>query len=78
MESVVHFIQYYLSFFFIADPPKVRLSLGSNIDPEAISEGNDIYMDCEIRANPRAYKVEWSHNVNIFTNNLKITVRYKS
>ena len=23
-------------------------------------------MDCEIRANPRAYKVEWSHNVNIF------------
>ena len=49
---------------FIADPPKVRLSLGSSIDPEAISEGNDVYMDCEIRANPKAYKVEWSHNVS--------------
>ena len=49
---------------FVPDPPRVRLSLGSNIDPEAISEGNDVYMDCEIRANPRVYKVEWSHNVN--------------
>ena len=46
-----------------SDPPKVRLSLGSSIDPKAISEGNDVYMDCEIRANPKAYKVEWSHNV---------------
>ena len=56
---------------FISDPPKVRLSLGSSINPESISEGNDVYMDCEIRANPKAYKVEWSHNVrnkNIFTN----------
>ena len=41
----------------------MRLSLGSSIDPKAISEGNDVYMDCEIRANPKAYKVEWSHNV---------------
>ena len=48
---------------FISDPPKVRLSLGSSINPESISEGNDVYMDCEIRANPKAYKVEWSHNV---------------
>ena len=48
---------------FFADPPKVRLSLGSSINPESISEGNDVYMDCEIRANPKAYKVEWSHNV---------------
>ena len=48
---------------YFSDPPKVRLSLGSSIDPKAISEGNDVYMDCEIRANPKAYKVEWSHNV---------------
>ena len=40
------------------------MSLGSSIDPDAISEGNDVYMDCEIRANPRVYKVEWSHNVS--------------
>ena len=49
----------------------MRLSLGSSINPESISEGNDVYMDCEIRANPKAYKVEWSHNVRnkiTFTN----------
>ena len=57
----------YINLFFyicFSDPPKVRLSLGSSIDPDAISEGNDVYMDCEIRANPRVYKVEWSHNVS--------------
>ena len=57
----------YINFFstyVFSDPPKVRLSLGSSIDPDAISEGNDVYMDCEIRANPRVYKVEWSHNVS--------------
>jgi len=54
MENTVQLTVHY--------PPKVRLSLGSSIDPDAISEGNDVYMDCEIRANPRVYKVEWSHN----------------
>ena len=49
----------------------MRLSLGSSIDPKAISEGNDVYMDCEIRANPKAYKVEWSHNVRKKIHTLK-------
>ena len=53
--------------FFFSDPPKARLSLGSSIDPDAISEGNDVYMDCEIRANPRVYKVEWYHNVSYYS-----------
>ena len=51
-------------FYFFADPPKVQLSLGKNIDPLSIAEGNDVYLDCAIKANPRAYKVEWMHNVS--------------
>ena len=29
-----------------------------------IAEGNDVYLDCAIKANPKAYKVEWLHNVS--------------
>ena len=60
---VILFSDQFQTLLYFSDPPKVRLSLGSSIDPKAISEGNDVYMDCEIRANPKAYKVEWSHNV---------------
>ncbi len=42
------------------------MALGSSIDPSGIAEGNDVYMDCEIKANPKAYKVEWNHNVSEF------------
>ena len=49
---------------YFSDPPKVKLNLGSGIDRNRISEGQDVYMDCEVRANPRIYKVEWIHNVS--------------
>ena len=48
------------------DPPRVKLNLGNGIDRKRISEGQDVYMDCEIRANPRIYKVEWIHNVSFY------------
>ena len=51
-----------------SDPPRVKLNLGSGIDRNQISEGQDVYMDCEIRANPRFYKVEWIHNVSCISN----------
>lgn len=47
-----------------ADPPKASLSLGRSIDPSRISEGSDVYLDCEIRSHPKAYKVEWRHEVS--------------
>ena len=61
-----------LNYNNISDPPRVKLNLGNGIDRNRISEGQDVYMDCEIRANPRIYKVEWIHNVScIFSSNLK-------
>ena len=50
---------------YFSDPPRVKLNLGNGIDRNRISEGQDVYMDCEIRANPRIYKVEWIHNVSL-------------
>ena len=55
-----------------SDPPRVKLNLGSGIDRNQISEGQDVYMDCEIRANPRFYKVEWIHNVSSISNTHEI------
>ena len=57
-----------IGFNIFSDPPRVKLNLGSGIDRNQISEGQDVYMDCEIRANPRFYKVEWIHNVSCISN----------
>jgi len=38
--------------------------LGSNLNPEDIEEGDDVYFECKVHANPAAYKVVWKHNVS--------------
>lgn len=40
------------------------LDLGSNLNPEDIEEGDDVYFECKVHANPAAYKVIWKHNVS--------------
>ena len=39
--------------------------MGAGIDPESIKENNDVYFECNVKANPRAYKILWKHNVSI-------------
>ena len=53
-----------VSFCLFLDAPSVRLSFGSNLDPTQIAEGNDVYFECKISANPDVYKVVWLHNVS--------------
>lgn len=48
-----------------SDVPVVRLALGSSLNPEDIEEGDDVYFECKVNANPIAYKVVWKHNVRI-------------
>jgi len=45
--------------------PVVKLALGSSLNPEDIEEGDDVYFECKVNANPIAYKVVWKHNVRI-------------
>lgn len=40
-------------------PPLVSLKLGSNLDETDIKEGDDVYFECHIQANPSAHKVAW-------------------
>ncbi|XP_060536558.1 neural cell adhesion molecule 1 isoform X2 [Cylas formicarius] len=49
--------------------PVVTLKMGSTLNPEDIKEGDDVYFECNIRANPKAYKLSWFHNnTEIFQN----------
>ena len=49
----------------IADPPIVSLNLGSTLSPEDIKEGDDVYFECHIRANPPWSKLTWIHDVRM-------------
>lgn len=50
--------------------PEVRLRLGSTLDPSAIKEGDDVYFECHIRANPRAHRLLWLHNDTLLVHNV--------
>jgi len=47
------------------DPPEVGIALGSNINGDDVKEGDDLYIECHIRANPAFYKLQWTHNVSL-------------
>ncbi|XP_066903995.1 nephrin isoform X2 [Halyomorpha halys] len=51
--------------------PHVRLELGSKMNPEDIEEGDDVYFECKVKANPGAYKVLWKHNNQIIQQSIK-------
>nr|CAD7586356.1 unnamed protein product [Timema genevievae] len=42
--------------------PVVNLKMGSSLNPDDIKEGDDVYFECNIRANPKAYRLAWFHN----------------
>jgi len=42
----------------------VSLRLGANLDADAIKEGDDVYFECSIRANPDAVRLHWTHEVS--------------
>jgi len=48
----------------VSDVPLLKLALGINMNPADIEEGDDVYFECKIDANPTAYKVVWKHNVS--------------
>nr|XP_045585149.1 nephrin-like [Procambarus clarkii] len=42
--------------------PKASCSFGASLDSSIIKEGDDVYFECKIEANPRATRVSWRHN----------------
>ncbi|KAJ2953944.1 hypothetical protein O0L34_g1581 [Tuta absoluta] len=43
-------------------PPVVNLRLGSSLAAGDIKEGDDVYFECHVRANPPARKLSWLHD----------------
>lgn len=58
------FFTFSLLSLYFSDMPVVTLKMGSSLNPEDIKEGDDVYFECNIRANPKAYKLSWFHNVS--------------
>lgn len=46
------------------DAPLVEVSLGRNLDPGRIKEGDDVYFECSVKAKPAISRVAWRHNVS--------------
>ncbi|KAH9629640.1 hypothetical protein HF086_001612 [Spodoptera exigua] len=53
----------------LADPPVVRLRLGSSLAAGDIKEGDDVYFECHVRANPPARKLSWLHDDRALAHN---------
>lgn len=47
------------------DPPMVNLRLGSTLSADDIKEGDDVYFECHVQANPPWRKLLWLHDVSI-------------
>lgn len=48
----------------ILDQPQVTLQLGSTLNPDDIKEGDDVYFECHIKANPKENRITWWHDVS--------------
>jgi hypothetical protein len=49
----------YFSLPTLSDAPVVSIKLGSNLKANDINEGDDVYFECDVHANPESYKRLW-------------------
>lgn len=68
---------FFLSFFIFLDPPIVTLRLGSTLSSDDIKDGDDVYFECHVQANPQWRKLYWLHDVSIFVLFLNSRVHHK-
>lgn len=52
-----------LTSHYILDKPRVSLRLGKSLDPDNLRTGNDVYFECDVKANPIPHKLVWLHKV---------------
>lgn len=43
----------------LSDAPVVSIKLGSSLKANDINEGDDVYFECDVEANPKSYKLLW-------------------
>ncbi|XP_049820104.1 neural cell adhesion molecule 2, partial [Aethina tumida] len=51
-------------------PPIVVLCLGSTLNADDIKEGDDVYFECHVRANPHWRRLTWLHDGVVLNHNM--------
>ncbi|XP_017096812.3 neural cell adhesion molecule 1 [Drosophila bipectinata] len=46
----------------VTHAPIVNLNLGAPLDPNNLLKGSDVYLECDVKANPAITRVEWYHS----------------
>ncbi|XP_002092571.3 uncharacterized protein LOC6531784 [Drosophila yakuba] len=46
----------------VTHAPIVNLNLGAPLDPDNLLKGTDVYLECDVKANPAITRVEWYHS----------------
>nr|XP_053650227.1 hemicentin-1-like [Cherax quadricarinatus] len=54
--------------------PKASCRFGASLDASNIKEGDDVYFECSIDANPRVTRVSWRHNDRVLVHNVSAGV----
>ncbi|XP_031784662.1 hemicentin-1 [Nasonia vitripennis] len=54
--------------------PVVSLRMGVSLNPDDIKEGDDVYFECIVRANPKAYKLSWFKDAKELKNNATLGI----
>ncbi|XP_042882471.1 nephrin-like [Penaeus japonicus] len=54
--------------------PTASASFGSSLDASNIKEGDDVYFECAIEANPKVSLVSWRHNNHVLSHNVSAGV----
>ncbi|XP_065168056.1 neural cell adhesion molecule 2 [Atheta coriaria] len=55
-------------------PPIVSLRLGSTLNPDDIKEGDDVYFECHIKANPHWHRLTWLHDGLVLNHNMSARI----
>ena len=52
--------------------PVVNLRIGKSLKENEVKEGDDVYFECEVSANPAATEISWTKDVNLVSGNKTI------
>lgn len=52
--------------YLFPDMPIVTLIMGATLNPDDIKEGDGVYFECNVKSNPKPYKMAWFHDVSNF------------
>ncbi|XP_017771245.1 PREDICTED: nephrin [Nicrophorus vespilloides] len=55
-------------------PPIVSLRLGSTLNPDDIKEGDDVYFECHVKANPFWRRLTWLHDGVVLNHNMSARI----